>query len=374
MSQSTLTPASAASSHPTVPRVLRAFDPRHLDDLWMRALEDRVLTEIGEASAGQCLRVEGLPRNLLERVTEELVRAALTGVEIYLIDREDAAARTGQSWRVDAYKVVERRNAEENVVVVFLPPDVQLAAGDSIDISTFRAVPVTDLDAYVKTALYSQIPATLHGPLDTTLGVVEREWGGLAASRRLDFLATVAAQHSDEGFVVGASLFALGLVPDFALLERPEEIPFRLSLRNFPVVKALCDGGSTPLERALRLHLTDSDEGRAFRTQLMEFWQMYDIDDVVGWGAAVATQTQHRHLSLDHWPLGPQMPNVGELRLDIAPLKLPRRTEDQLPVLSPVEAVDVAWECAPKPANVPGLSHFQIQLLNADRIEVWNSP
>lgn len=359
---------------PVLPRVLRPFDPRHLDDLWTRALIDRVLTEISEASAGQCLRVEALPRTLLERVAEELVRAALTGVEIYLIDREDAAARTGQPWRVDAYKVVERRNAEESVVVVLLPPDVQLAAGDSIDISTFRAVPVADLGVQVEVALRTQIPATLHGPLDTTLGVVARESGGITTSRRLEFLATIAAQRSDEGFVIGASLFTLGLVPDFTLLERPEEIPFRLAMRNSPVVKALCDGGSTPLERALRLHLSDSDAGRDFRAQLLEFWRVHDMDDIVAWGGAIATQIEYRHLSLDQWPLGPQMPKVGELRVELAPLKLPRRSEDQLAVLSPSEAVDVAWECTPKPANVPGLSHFQIQLLNADHVEVWSSP
>ncbi len=374
VSTSTISPLSLVSSSVPTPRVLRSFETHQLDDLWIRALEDRVLTEIGEASLGHCLRVEGLPRPLLERVAQELMRAQLTGVELYLIDGEDAATRTGESWRVDAYKVVERRNAEENIVVVFLPPDVQLAAGDSLDISTFRSVPVRDLDAHVEAALRTKIPTLLHGALDTVLEVIEREKGSLKTSQRLEFLSTVAAQRSDEGWIVGASLFSLGLVPDFALLDRPDEIAYRLSLRNFPVVRALCDGGSTPIERILRLPLTDSDEGRQFRMALMEYWQSRDIADVEAWGEVVATDANYRNLALESWPLGREMTEKVALRVDIAPLKLPRRSQDQLPVLTLSEAVDVVWECTPKPANVPGLSHFQIQLLNAERTEVWSSP
>ncbi len=356
------------------PLVLRPFSPSAVEDLWVRVAEGRVLEQVSSASSGHCLRVEGLPRIILERLGAELARAGLTGVEVYLIDSQGASTGADAAWRVDAYKVVERRNAEQGVVVALLPPDVQLAAGDSIDISTFRSLPVSDLDELVERELLKRIPAALHASIQSTLLTIARERGRPASSQGLAFLATIAEQKSADPAIVGGALYELGLVPDFGLLDRPEELTPRLTQRNMEVLRTLEGGGRTALDRALSLPLADSDEGKALRSRLLLFFQAHNPARVAEWGRLVATNADYRGLALEHWPLGKEMPPIGTLRLDIAPLMLPRRADDQMPMLQPNGGAQVAWECSPKPADVPGLEHFQIQMLNSEGVEVWSSP
>ena len=116
-----------------MPETLRPLSAGITLSVWIEIAERRIRSELDSAGVGQCLRVTDLPRPVLERIGAELADEQIPGVEVYLVDQQTGP----EPWRVGVHKVVERRNAEEAVVLALFPPDLQLAAGDSVDISTF---------------------------------------------------------------------------------------------------------------------------------------------------------------------------------------------------------------------------------------------
>ncbi len=335
-------------------------------DVWITVLEARLRDDLRSAAPGHCLRVADLPRPVLEAVAARFGTDAPPGVETYFVDR----APGPEPWRVGVHKVVERRNAEESAVLALFPPDLQLAAGDSVDISTFRAVPVEDLRAQVDRTLLDRIAEPLRSRTLTVLEYLRRRGVAVSPGDRLTYLAIVAEQEAGDPAIAGAALFALGLIPDFALFERPEEFSHRLGVRNLPLVNRLRDEGATPLERLLRLPLADE----AFRDRLLAFFTGRRLDEVAEWGRVVATDPAAREFALDRWPLGDGGPPPGTVRIDLEPLKLPRRKEDGLLILQASEKLSLGWRTTPAPIDVPGLAFFRVQLLSADRVPVWESP
>src|SRR5215203_2659359 len=104
--------------------VLQQVPAETVSEVWIDVLEARLRPELAEASAGHCLRVAGLPRPLLERLAARLAIDPPSGSEVFFVDQQKGP----ESWRAQVHKVVERRNAEEGVVLALFPPDVLLAA------------------------------------------------------------------------------------------------------------------------------------------------------------------------------------------------------------------------------------------------------
>jgi len=336
-----------------------------MSTVWTEALEARLLTELDNASIGQCLRVTNLPRPILEDVARRLSAVAPHHTDIFLVDRVVGP----ESWRVGVYKVVERRNAEESVVLALFPADLQLAAGDSVDISTFRTIPVDDLQRQVEATLLERVPNSNATWALAVLNYLERRNWTVSGAARLRFLATISTQESDNVSVVGASLYTLGLVPDFALFDESEQFHLRLGQHNIKIVEQLSDQSATAVERVLRLPISD----RIFRSRLLSFFRSYAPDDVEAWGEAIASDADWRCLSLDHWPLSVDI--TSDLRIFIEPLKLPRRKDDGLPFLEQglQSKVSLSWVTSPLSVDVPDLAYFRVELVNSQRMVMWES-
>ncbi len=335
-------------------------------DLWITVLEERLRDELVNAAPGHCMRIADLPRPVLEEVAARFAAKGPAGVETFFVDR----APGPELWRVGVHKVVERRNAEEGAVLALFPPDLQLAAGDSVDISTFRTIPVEDLRTRVEQRLVARIVEPLRSRVNSVLRyLADRGWT-ISSAERLSYLAIIAEQEAADPSVAGAALFALGLIPDFGLFERPEEFTYRLGQRNIPLVRHLRGEGATQLERLLRLPVTDA----SFRQRLLTFFAGRRVESIAEWGEIAATDRDKRYLALDRWPLDDAGPAPGTVRIDIEPLKLSRRKDDKLLLLPSSDKVPVAWQTMPAPIDVPGLEYFRVQMLNAERVPVWESP
>jgi len=347
---------------------LRPLDPHYLPGLWVDVAADRLRQAVRAAADGQCLRVSDLPRDILEPVAASLAGAGLPNCEVYLVDR----AGGPEPWRVAVHKVVERRNACAGVLLALFPPDLQLAAGDSVDISTFRLVPMVDLDEAISGVLMARIPHELTAWVERIRDSVEYVGWTFSGSAWLEYLAVVACQPHADMPKLGGALFALGLVPDFRLLDNADALHYRLRKLNIAeVVGVVQDEGATPIERQLRLRLSEE----TFRHRLSELFGEYrdHVGDVRAWGEAIATNVRWRGLSLDHWPLASTEPSAAAFRIDIEPLKLARR-QDEILVLQSTDKVVVTWHCDPPPIEFPDLRHFRIEVLSSDRVVVWESP
>lgn len=231
-------------------------------------------------------------------------------------------------------------------------------------------MPTAGVISRVEADLAARIPEGLQPWVWRVLDDLERRGWPVTPTARLTYLATLAAQESDDPAIVGGALYALGLAPDFGLLERPDELHYRLGQRNIPVVQRLRDLSATPLERILRLPLSDN----AFRTRLFSFFEGRQPEDIASWGAVVAAEPAWRDIALDRWPPAEETPPAGQLRIDIEPLKLPLRKDDGLPFLEPPGKAVVAWQTNPPDIDVPGLAYFRVEALNSDRVVNWESP
>jgi len=346
--------------------VLRPLGQDALDALWVQAGTARLRAAIADAVAGQCLRAGDLPRTILERMAAALYADQRPGAEVYFVD-----GRAGpEPWRAAVHKVVERRNAADGVLLALFPPDLQLAAGDSVDISTFRVIPTATLADDIAADLMDGLPANRRKAVDRLFRDLEERTGSAPADpARLAYLATVAAQPGEQEAIVGGALFALGLIPDFGLFEAPDELRHRVGRLNLATVGVLQDESATMLERVLRLRLTD--EG--FRARLMALFDRFPARDVRAWGEAVATDPAWRDLSLDRWPLVGMKPAVEAFQIHVEPLKMARRPEDGMLAMQADQKTVIAWTTEPAAMDVPSLAHFRVEVLNSERVVVWES-
>lgn len=331
----------------------------------MDVLEARLRSEVDHAGPGQRLRVDGVARALLEQLAQRLHDDPEFSAETYLVDSTGGP----EAWRVGVHKVVRRRDQAPGVVVALVPPDVRLAAGDSIDVSTFRAVATEALAAEVERALLASIsPALVPLVHQVTEDLVQRGRPP-TTSARLAFLATIASQERQEPYVVGGALFALGLVPDFDLFVDPSQLHYRIGQRNLKwAVEPLRDLGRTPIERVMRLPLTDG----AVRERLLRLFDHVEPERVEEWGLLVATDPQWRSLGLERWPFEVTTP-PGTVTIDLEMLKLPAR-DDGILVLGAREKLRVVWRTSPPGNDVPGLRHFRVEVVRSDQVVAWESP
>jgi hypothetical protein len=284
---------------------------------------------------------------------------------VYLVDRTSGP----EPWRVGVHKVVERRNAEEGIVLDLFPPDLQLAAGDSVDVSTFRALPVDDLPRKVEQKLLDALSSEMQRHVIRVLDDLRRRGWPVSTASRLEYLATLAAQDKGEVSAIGGALFALGLIPDFALLDHPDLFHHRLGQRNIKMAESLREDGSTPLQRLLRLPLRDE----TFRARLIEFFQTRPPERIGEWGRLVASEESYLDLALDRWPLDSQESSTGALRIDVEALRLPKRSDDGLLIYDARSRINLIWHTTPPPIDVPGLEYFRIELVSSDREVAWES-
>lgn len=336
-----------------------------LEEAWCSVIEMRLREEVERSELGQRLRIEGLPRTLIERVAKVLFDDPLFDADVCFVDKHVGL----EPWRVGVHKVVERRNDQEGVVIALLPPDVRLAAGDSLDVSTFRAVATDALALTVEEALFDSISPEIRPLVQRVLSDVETRPRPPTKSARLTYLATVAAQRSQSPQVVGGALFALGLVPDFALFDDPSQVSFRIGQENLKLaVEPLRDGSRTLLERIMRLPLSDN----AFRQRLLALIATVGSERVEDWGCLIATDPIWRDLSLELWPFD-MVSAPGNVIVGLEMLKLPTR-DDGVLVYDPREKLRVSWRTTPQAKDVPGLAYFRVEAVRSDGVIAWESP
>ena len=184
----------------------------------------------------------------------------------------------------------------------------------------------------------------------------------------------MAVQDDPDASVVGGSLYALGLIPDFELLSSDGDPTQRLGLRNLPVVARLREHAGTPVERVVGLPLSETPEGVDFTKRLI------DLD---GDRAALRRPTLGRARrdgcrpgEISRWSTGLsliELPPPGAIRIDILPLPLPRR-DDGIMVLESTGSVRVSWQTNPAPLDVAGLEYFRVELVSSDGVVAWETP
>lgn len=88
---------------------------------------------------GHCAQVTDVKADVMEAscrfLNDELNNGTIEAYVLAAPTKEELAP-----WEIHATKLVERRNAEERVVAIFIPHDLKTAAEDSFDIATFELI------------------------------------------------------------------------------------------------------------------------------------------------------------------------------------------------------------------------------------------
>lgn len=304
---------------------------------------------IAQRNKGHCLQVTDLPKTLMTCVAQSL-RERHINAEVYVLTND-----TPREGEITSTRLVARRNAEESVILVFLPPDLRTSAEDSFDVSTFERVPLENVYPRLRKQLEDSVP-----PQHQTLAKeIIREAiydSDVAVCRYL--LAVRAMQHSAQAF--GLALPYLGLVPDAALPAEPRP---RLDA-NRESVRTLTNPRNSLFEKIQTLGL------KAGRTPnaLYRLFRASGTLDPTRWLFEIFDEAYVSDLTFDQWELARVVQGQIDQILFKAITPLHRERDQEYPIFHAQQdkALKIVWETVPPPLQCEGLSYFTVELMLDD--------
>lgn len=329
--------------------------------------------------AGHCMRITDLDRDLMVRLCGRL-HAEIPGLTAVVLS--DGTNRIPADISVSSTKLVELRNplpdgGQRPPLLVFVPNDLRASAEDSFGVATFEEIRVGGIYETLRGQLVEQLPSAIRGPVGEVLRVVaegEKPWpfaDGLAIVR---FLLTGKVNGNDPE-AIGASLYEIGLVPDFDLLVQPERAPAR-AFRNRQCVERITWSSRSERGRALDLGLAKPE----FREKLGDFLANSGVEDPRLWTRAVVFDRSNWPLAFNKWEFedggaSPDSIFIGDVTLDLPIVedaeKDPRLAEligqRVLPIgKGGLRKFSVSFRVDPHPSRVQGLRRFVAQVVSRD--------
>ncbi len=327
--------------------------------------------------AGHCMRVSDLDAELMVRLCARL-RAELPNTTVVVLT--DGKLNIPAELAVSSTKLVELRNphadgTQRQPLLVFVPSEVRASAEDSFGVATFEEISVTGLYEALIAKFLGEIPPALRGAVQEALRRLrdgERPWSFADALSTVRFLLT-AKVNGNDGEALGASLYEVGLVPDFEWLAHPEKAPMRL-VRNRDSVEKLTWSPRSERGRVGELGLAK----RAFKNLLGNFLAEAGTDDPREWTRRIVVDKSHWQLAFNKWEFedGGVQPDaifIGDVQTD-----LPNVADDEtkpplsqligqriLPVSS-LKKFNVAFRTEPHPSKVQGLAKFVAQVVSKE--------
>ncbi|MGY3424504.1 hypothetical protein ACVWZW_004979 [Bradyrhizobium sp. F1.13.4] len=206
-----------------------------------------MVSALEKAGTGQRLRVTSLPPSVMRHICQKLQRDNRWSAKV-LTDEISS-----EDWQATPTKIIELRNTLEQPLLVFIPQGLRNAAEDSLDIATFTELSMTSVANDLVESLLKEVEKPLHDAMREMLGRLRLEKFTRHADEEVQYLLTVK-KNGGTPESAGGALYALGLIPDFALFTRGSHIQW-LS-RNQAVCGFLGDIAQPLQSRLARLRVT----------------------------------------------------------------------------------------------------------------------
>lgn len=338
---------------------------------------ERVAGHLAEARPGHCLRVSALPEPVMRAVCERFhatdgVPAAngdepAANVVLLLGPRQTPA----HPYEVTATRLIELRNDGGRPLLAFVPPGLKAAAEDSFDVSTFVEIDLADAAKQLRRRLCEQLPEALRSVIRA---VVQFPNIGADDDAVVRYYHTILANGASPA-AVGGAIYQFGLIPHFKLADQPNRVSAELT-RNHAAVEALRDSPLPLLGRVHQLRLQHD----TLQPGLHNLLRRHGARGPRYWAGLIASDPAWANLAFDNWTFDDE---VNQMRVLIwfDDLSLPRRQPDQPPGhdnppmldIGKVKDVRLSWRLEVKPAAVPGLDHYRLELVDADHTAIWES-
>ena len=365
-----------------------------LSDILAPRLKEHILSR----APGHCMRVANLDLDLM-RVLTRFLRQECPTAQIYILGQGPHPSKNGTSQDqeeglfISSTKLVELRNPLPNgelrpPLLVFLPANLQASAEDSFGVATFEDIPVTDIYQVLFQRCMEQIPSPLQGYVRDLLDIPGSVWWPWADQvAQVRFLLT-SIKNQVDGESLGASLYELGLVPDFHLFHDPALMQNRIR-RNLESVRKLTHSDASIRGRVLDLGLSD----KTVQRRLIQFLSDLGSVEPTTWTRLIVTNIkQNKDISFDKWKFIDEI-NSDKISVQVTNLGIHRASEKDNDerlydlngqyVLNPATQpkFSVTFQVDPHPTRVSSLDHFTVQILTKDgepiggakRVKVWTT-
>lgn len=322
-----------------------------LDQAIAEILTKDLQVALNKHEIGHCLQVTDLPASLMEHVCRKLrSQEANEKAEVYVLTND-----TPREWEITSTRLVARRNAEESVILVFLPPEIRTSAEDSLDVSTFERVPLGNLYARLRIQLTVELSDKFQQLFQELVGEALFD-SDLAVCRYLLASRNVRVSRKNMGLV----LPFLGLIPDAAL---PEDTRPRL-LANKEAVRTLSNPRSSLFEKIQGLGLKP---GRTPNALYRMFTEIGSIDPA-RWLPAILDDAFVSDLTFDQWEFARSVQGQIDQILfkSITPLFRERDLEYPIFRMQQEKGLKIVWETVPPPLQCDELEYFTVELMKDD--------
>jgi hypothetical protein len=336
-------------------------------------LVPRLQSIITKRAAGHCMRVADLDPDLMVNVARAL-HLTIPDAQIHILGSGESL--DGEIF-ISSTKLVELRNplpdgTQRSPLLVFLPANLHTNAEDSFNIASFEEILVAGAYEELVATLLGRVQMPLQGYVkELLLFLTKEKWPWADSVWQGRFLLTAIRNGVDEESL-GASLYEVGLVPDFQLFKDPSLTLNRIH-KNLDAVRALTIGDQSIRGRVLSLELTD----KAVQRRLTDFLIETGLDDPRRWTRRIVLEKQHWDLSFDKWKFkeesSPDKVLVQVLQNDLHVVqedatdeKLRNLVGQQVLIPSNRRSFKVEFTTEPHPQQVQGLSYFTVQIVSQD--------
>ena len=336
-----------------------------------------LVEQIRSRESGHCMRIGDLDIDLIIRLCARL-RAELSGTTFVVLT--NGTLHIPSELAVTSTKLVELRNPHADgtlrqPLLVFVPSEVRASAEDSFGVATFEEVSVVGLYNTLIRQLVDELPPAIRGAFQESLGQLrdsESPWTFADALSTTRFLLT-AKVNGNDAEAIGASLYEIGLVPDFELLALPDKAPHRL-FRNRECVEKLTWSSRSERGRVGELGLVN----RAVRNGLGDFLAETSTDDPRQWARRIVVDRALWPLAFNKWEFedGGVQPDaifIGEVQTDLpvvdddaAKEPLAQLIGQQILPVNSLKKFNVTFRVEPHPTKIQGLAKFVAQVISKE--------
>jgi len=356
---------------------LRTLQPHEISAELEVLLLPRLTELFRSREPGHCMRVGDLDVDLMERLCVRLQAELKAADATVVILRNGVSLAVPPGLAVSSTKLVELRNplpdgTQRPPLLVFIPTGIRASAEDSFGVATFEEISFGGVYEELIDKLLGELPATTRSALQMVLHCLA-DWPFADHVSVVGFLLT-AKINGGTPEIFGASLYELGLTPDFELLAAPEQAALRVA-KNRKCVGELTWSSRSPRGRVLDLRLAN----RGFRQQLGAYLAEVGVEDPRVWARGIVLDRNNWPLAFNHWEFD-DAPEIDSVFIGDVATNLPQVPEDEsdpnlgeligqriLPLGNGgLRKFNVTFRTDPHPSLVQGLAKFTVQIISKE--------
>jgi DNA phosphorothioation-dependent restriction protein DptH len=347
------------------------LEPQQLTDAISKVLVPKLAAILVARAPGHCMRIADLDSSLMVKLTTDL-RSLVTKAQIHILGNEKQCT-ANPDFFISSTKLVELRNplsdqSLRDPLLIFLSADLQTNAEDSFNVASFEETSVTTVYQELIQTLLKELPIDLQGSVREFLSGDMKIWATPISQIRYLLTAKI---NGYDGDTLGASLYELGLAPDFHLFEELSIVQSKIS-KNIEVVKQITEDSNRTLRgRVLALDLTD----KTLQGRLIQLLLDVGADNPRTWTKQILLDRANWDLEFSKWKCKEDV-SFGKIQIDISNIDLPIAKEDTVedklqsiigsqylpPKIQKKIKVDIV--ITPVPSQVDGLAYLTAQIIS----------